>query len=642
MTRHSGFGISARITARLLVAGQVLAGAPVWPAPPVPRTIEATEPFPPREEPPLVKVNRQVPLVQAPSQTVSFSLLPTAEEISRARIFSEPLVPVRGQPATLETRALASALTQYIAAGCGEHFEALEGFLEGHPTSVWRPALLMNLGVVYRRTGYYSRAVGAWREAWELAKGATAPSEKAVADKAVGELVELLSRLGRLDALKGLQKDLEGREVGGSAGEKLAASKQAIWLMENVPEKSFRCGPLGLDRILAYGRTDHRLDPRIAEAESTKDGTSLAAMLGLANSLGMGMQMAKRDDATAPSLVPALVHWKSGHFAAMVKEQNGQYLLQDSTFGQELWVSGKALEVEASGYALVKTGPFPAGWRPVATEEGALIMGKGQTGSNDQQCQKCEDHQSGGGGGCPGGKCPGMAQYSFHTMLVNLHLQDNPVGYAPPRGPDVRFRLAYNQREVFQPQTPSYGNLGPKWTHDWLSFIEDDPTNGSQPVNVYARGGGQETFTGYNAGTSSYAPHWQSRATVVRTATSPIRYERRRSDGAVDTYAQADGAVAYPRKVFLTRSTDPQGNYLTFTYDGTLRLVAVTDAIGQVTTISYELPSTPLKITKVTDPFGRFARIEYNPSGQLVRITDVIGLTSEFLYGSADFVGFQK
>ena len=27
----------------------------------------------------------------------------------------------------------------------------------------------------------------------------------------------------------------------------------------------------------------------------------------------------------------------------------------------------------------------------------------------------------------------------------------------------------------------------------------------SQPVNVYLRNGGQETYTGYNAGTQSYA-----------------------------------------------------------------------------------------------------------------------------------------
>jgi hypothetical protein len=48
---------------------------------------------------------------------------------------------------------------------------------------------------------------------------------------------------------------------------------------------------------------------------------------------------------------------------------------------------------------------------------------------------------------------------------------------------------------------------------------------------------------------------------------------------------------------------------LTFTWDASLRLVAATDALGQVTTISYE-HTDPLKITKVTDPFGRFATFE--------------------------------
>jgi RHS repeat-associated protein len=74
------------------------------------------------------------------------------------------------------------------------------------------------------------------------------------------------------------------------------------------------------------------------------------------------------------------------------------------------------------------------------------------------------------------------------------------------------------------------------------------------------------------------------------------------------------------------------------TYDAQLRLVGVTDAIGQVTTLSYDLTGSPLLITKITDPFGRSALFDYNSSGQLVRITDVIGIRSEFEYGSSDFV----
>src|SRR4030095_8025235 len=91
------------------------------------------------------------------------------------------------------------------------------------------------------------------------------------------------------------------------------------------------------------------------------------------------------------------------------------------------------------------------------------------------------------------------------------------------------------------------------------------------------------------------------------------------------------------RRVCVTEIRDPQNQTLTLTYDGSLRLVAVTDALGQVSTLSYE-DTDPLHITKVTDPFGRFARFEYT-GGKLTRITDVIGLTSEFTYEAGDFIG---
>ncbi|HEX4662635.1 MAG TPA: hypothetical protein VH144_03400, partial [Candidatus Saccharimonadales bacterium] len=88
----------------------------------------------------------------------------------------------------------------------------------------------------------------------------------------------------------------------------------------------------------------------------------------------------------------------------------------------------------------------------------------------------------------------------------------------------------------------------------------------------------------------------------------------------------------------MTQSVDPHGNALTYTYDGSFRLVAVTDALGQVTTLSYELGSDPLKVTKVTDPFGRVTTLQYNANGQLWKITDTIGLVSQFTYGSGDFI----
>jgi uncharacterized protein RhaS with RHS repeats len=56
------------------------------------------------------------------------------------------------------------------------------------------------------------------------------------------------------------------------------------------------------------------------------------------------------------------------------------------------------------------------------------------------------------------------------------------------------------------------------------------------------------------------------------------------------------------------------GNAITLTYDSTMRIVAITDAIGQVTTLEYGNTADSFKITKVTDPFGRSATFDYNSS----------------------------
>jgi len=53
----------------------------------------------------------------------------------------------------------------------------------------------------------------------------------------------------------------------------------------------------------------------------------------------------------------------------------------------------------------------------------------------------------------------------------------------------------------------------------------------------------------------------------------------------------------FPRQVFLTKEID-----LTYTFDANLRITAVTDAIGQVTTLESTLGADSSKITKVTDP----------------------------------------
>jgi YD repeat-containing protein len=101
--------------------------------------------------------------------------------------------------------------------------------------------------------------------------------------------------------------------------------------------------------------------------------------------------------------------------------------------------------------------------------------------------------------------------------------------------------------------------------------------------------------------------HYRSAATLVHTSDTPVTYERRHTDGSKEVYALSDGGVPGMRRFFLTARVDPHGQALTFTWDAQFRLVALTDALGQVTTLEYD-HADALKITRVTDPFGRTAR----------------------------------
>jgi len=255
---------------------------------------------------------------------------------------------------------------------------------------------------------------------------------------------------------------------------------------------------------------------------------------------------------------------------------------------------------------------------------------------------KCNDDKSGGNEAdcatCSRAAAPpsvGMATYSVHSLLVSLNIQDTPLHYTPAYGPAVDFTVTYNQKDSQQPAAFSYANLGPKWTFGWLSYVSDDPNSQLPQTSVYRSGGGAEIFA-FNAATQSFTADAQSHAMLIKTGAST--YERRMPDGSKDVFGLSNGATVYPRRVFLTQIVDPAGNTLNVGYDASFRVTTITDAIGQITTLSYDLAGDPLKITKVTDPFGRFATFSYT-NGQLTTITDEIGIQSQLAYSpGTDFI----
>lgn len=247
-----------------------------------------------------------------------------------------------------------------------------------------------------------------------------------------------------------------------------------------------------------------------------------------------------------------------------------------------------------------------------------------KVGGNAEGCASCA------GGQTAGSNAHGMARYSVHSKLVSLNIQDTPLRYSPPYGPSIDFTVTYNQKESQQPATFAYSNLGPKWTFGWLSYVSDDPNSQLPLTGLYRSGGGAEIFA-YDAPSQAFVPDAKSHALLVKTGAAS--YERRMSDGSKEVFALSDGATSYPRRIFMTQIVDPAGNSVAIGYDATFRVTTITDALSQISTISYELPADPLKVTKVTDPFGRFATFEYT-NGQLTKITDEIGIQSQFTYSA--------
>jgi RHS repeat-associated protein len=239
----------------------------------------------------------------------------------------------------------------------------------------------------------------------------------------------------------------------------------------------------------------------------------------------------------------------------------------------------------------------------------------------------------------------GMAVANAHAMLCSLNITDTPLGYSPPIGPRVDFTFTYNQRENSQPTVIDYSNMGRKWVHNWMAFVDEslkqdtpaDVTAGTPALRelmakVAQPGGGY-----YEYGPGVYSPDSidpypisflaRSDSRMRLTKVTADKYEELRPDGSKLVFGLRSGS-----RFFLTQVVDRVGNAVTLSYDASFRLTSLTDPIGQVSTFSYEDAAAPLKLTKVTDPFGRSALLEYNTGGYLRKITDVIGITSEFTY----------
>jgi hypothetical protein len=365
--------------------------------------------------------SRQPNVMGVRQNELQFPPNPTVQDIFNIHMFEEPLVPIGANPTPAENAALVAAINDYSRRAGLQDFSSLTGFLEAYPKSSWNAALLTDLGIDYYKTGRYSKALTAWCQAWDLAKAATDPRGKALADRAAGELACMYARLGRVTELEALLESVEDRAFCGPATEKIVAAREGLWNMHKHPEHSFRCGPLAIYSIKRAIQPDDPLINLINSAMSTPKGLSLCQIAELSRRVGLDFQMAFRAEG-ASLVMPAVVHFNEDHFAAIISQEGDRYLLQDPTFRNDVWVTGETLEAEASGYFLIPPGELLEGWRVLESKEGDAVWGKGFVGPggpppggcdlSTDACQSCPGSGDGGFGG-PGGDGGGGGDGGF-------------------------------------------------------------------------------------------------------------------------------------------------------------------------------------------------------------------------------------
>ncbi len=514
---------------------------------------------------------------------------------------------------------------------------AVEQWLQAHPNSRWHLSLKAQLMELKYSRGYFAEARAGWDEIWEVVKDSEELNAFHLGNDVLARLLDANTGLARSDRLRELVTDAEDRILNAPLEGKLFRAREAVWLIDHTVAQNVRCGLIALNAIKQHQEEDF-LTPRMADLPKgyQETGVPLSELVNLASrDYDLDLRMAKRSSSAEEIPVPSVVHWKDEHFSALVEvdAEADRYYLVDRTNHFDGWVDREALDQLSSGYFLVRNDTLPTGWQEVNREEGQTVFGRdGQHGVLPTEEAVTEDapivdEEAPNSCGMPG--------YTFHPIPGAIRIGDIPLRYFPPVGPAVALKLNYNDMDGAAPTSPpNFANVGLGWSTDWVAWVDhrSGSYNNSTVLTVHVPGGGAERLN-YSTATGQFGPHDLSFATVRRTGS--YTYTRTLPDGSKLVFNAPDHPTS-PSRVFLSELIDPQGNSLSFAYDGNMRLISVTDEIGQMTQLSYNDPFNIYRITRVQDPFGRRADLSYDVAGRLIGITDMLGLTSTFTYHSSN------
>ena len=176
------------------------------------------------------------------------------------------------------------------------------------------------------------------------------------------------------------------------------------------------------------------------------------------NHYKLPLALAKRTDSAAAIPVPAVMHAQDEHFVAIVQAEGTKYFMVDRARRFSAWVEAAAINAMSSGHFLVPSGNGPPpGFALLAENDARNVFGRdGAHGFEPPDESSTEDDEK--------TKDPcdkGMPVYSFNAQLAGLTVNDTPLRYSVPFGPEVAFELVYQDMDSSQPvSAPPYAHTG--------------------------------------------------------------------------------------------------------------------------------------------------------------------------------------
>jgi RHS repeat-associated protein len=529
----------------------------------------------------------------------------------------------------------------------------LEGFMTRSPNSEWAASVQSNLGMIYHQRGRYTEALDAYRAVWEATKNAPSGNAKAIADATLASLLNLLSTLGRADELRPLLIEIADRPLPrGPIQLAREYAAEAYHTMLAYPDKSYRCGTFALAAVARKMNLSEEKITDLVDFPSGTNGITVQQLIDLSQQKGFGLTAVYKPFSEPPP-VPSVIHWKENHYAAILEQNEGKFLVADPTFGSSKWLTDKEINAEASGVFLVPTSAKPANWITLESKAAATTFGKGVTNNlADWQDKGCPV------GGCG---CSGVPVWYVSEPFCNLWLADEPLAYTTKRGEKIPFKISYKQREtrdLFPPNTHMFAVQ--HFNNSWFSYIYvTDPnwTFGSiwpkfhtWQATVYLANGGELHFTESqmdDEGTHTRLEPILGTSTTLFQNQGPIQNGFRLiyPDGSQDYFEiwRTPGGTPINTEVLLTKHIDPIKGTNTFQYDtpnGQWRLARMIDYEGSTNTLTYTNLNSQgyYPLVQVADPYGRSMQFTYNSSNWVSSVTDADGMVTTFKYNSSGWL----